>query len=298
MRLLQDLFDKQLQEQIQLSIFLADVIEDELLKRGLHLTSEQKNHLIDELDKNKDNLSDNFSFQINDDGTVQITKKSSEIDLVLDLIEGAEAKVNAIIDNLPKSINDLTDSESEILLQNIKKRASIVSRREKKDQKDFIKQLNQKWGKVLDQLEVFVTFSEELGADFANEIIQAHKEDESPRFTILNHSLARGCQVSKEIITLLRNGFADGAHARWRTLHEIAVETNIINKNDNDLAKKYIDHDLVRKLNTAKAFSKYDKEFGDKNVTKNEIENLENACKELEKLYGKDFLNENGWAVS
>jgi hypothetical protein len=96
----------------------------------------------------------------------------------------------------------------------------------------------------------------------------------------------------------LRNGFADGAHARWRTLHEIAVETNIINKNQDELARKYIAHDLVQKLQAAKAFSKYDQEFGVENVTTQELQDLEVACKELGKLYGQDFLNENGWAAS
>ncbi len=298
MRQLQDSFDKQLQDQIKLPIFLADVIEDELGKRDIHLTIKQKRELISELDKNKDNLKESLSIQINDDGTIQITNKSDGANLELDLLDGAEAKMNAIFENLPSIINDSSDVESEKMLSNIKRRTSLILRGNKRYQKSFNKQLNQKWGKVLDLLEVFVELSEEIGADFTDDIIKAPTEDTSPRFTVLSRSHARSCQVSKEIITLLRNGFADGAHARWRTLHEIAVETNIINRNENELAKKYIDYDLVQKLQSARAFHKYDQEFGGENVTQQELQDLEIACKELVKSYGQDFLTENGWAVS
>ena len=139
--------------------------------------------------------------------------------------------------------------------------------------------------------------SEEIGAEFTDEILNSTVEDTSPRFTVLSRSHARSCQVSKEIITLLRNGFGDGAHPRWRTLHEIAVETNIINKNEDELARRYLDHDLVQKLQSARAFHKYDQEFSGQNVTQEELQDLEIACKELVKLYGQDFLNENGWSV-
>jgi len=297
MRQLQDLFDKQLQDQLKFHIFLADVIEDELSKQDIHLTAKQKKQLISDLDKSKDNLNDRLSIQINDDGTIQITNKSDGGELELDLLDSAEAKMSAIRENLPSTINDSSDTESEKYLANIKKRTSLILRETKKYQKSFNKQLDKKWGKLLDLLEVFVVLSEDIGAEFTDNVINAPTKNISPRFTILSRSHARSCQVSKEVITLLRNGFADGAHARWRTLHEIAIETNIINRNDDELAKKYISHDLVHKWQDAKAFSKYDKEFGDENVTKEELQDLDIACKELVKSYGQDFLNENGWAV-
>ena len=34
---------------------------------------------------------------------------------------------------------------------------------------------------------------------------------------------ARACQIAREVLTLLYAGFAEGAMARWRALHELAV---------------------------------------------------------------------------
>ena len=297
MRQLQDLFDKQIQDQFRFSVFLADVIESELRKRDIHLTVEQKQQLVKKLEKNKDSLNDSMSIQINDDGSIEITDGGGESDFELDLLDSAKPKMNALLENFPSIINDASDAESEKYLGNIKKRTSSILKGNSKHQKNFNKQLNKKWGKLLDLLEVFVVLSEDIGAEFTDCIINSLSGDMPPRFTVLSHSHARSCQVAKEIITLLRNGFADGADARWRTLHEMAVETNIINRNDDELAKKYIDHDLVHKWKTAKAFSEYDQEFSGGIITKEELQDLEIASEELVKLYGKDFLNENGWAV-
>src|SRR5437870_8332031 len=55
----------------------------------------------------------------------------------------------------------------------------------------------------------------------------------------------RACQVTDEIITLLENGFADGAMARWRTLHEIAVVTSLISQHGIELAERYVAYQAV-----------------------------------------------------
>jgi len=69
--------------------------------------------------------------------------------------------------------------------------------------------------------------------------------------SILIRLLTRGCQVTDEIICLLENGFADGAMARWRTLHEIA-----------DIAKRYVDHQAVESKRKLDKYLACYKDFG------------------------------------
>lgn len=298
MRRLQELFDKQIQERLEFSSFVADIFEEELIKKGIHLTDVQKSQLIKGLQKTKDNLDDGLNIRIGDDGNLLVTNKGDSADLEIDIIESADVKMKEIIEDIPSIINISVETESKAYLAGIKKRVPAILREHRKEQKGFGKHLNNKWGNVLDLLEVFILVSTEIGSEF-NDSIRSNTELEiSPRFEVLSRSHARSCQIALEILSLLRNGFADGAHARWRTLHEIAVETNIINKNEDDLARKYLDHDLVLKLQTARVFSKYDQKYGGENVTKEELEDLEIACKELGELYGQAYLNENGWAVN
>ena len=65
--------------------------------KGFRIKAKQKTQLISELDKNKDNLNDSSTIQINDDGSVQVVNKNGGADFEIDILEGAEAKMNAII---------------------------------------------------------------------------------------------------------------------------------------------------------------------------------------------------------
>jgi hypothetical protein len=50
---------------------------------------------------------------------------------------------------------------------------------------------------------------------------------------------ARACQVAAEILALMQHGFADGAMARWRTLHEIAVIATFLRDRGEVMAERY-----------------------------------------------------------
>jgi len=229
MRRLQDLFEKRIQEQIEFASFAADILQAELGKKGIQLTTAQKTQLIKGLKERveKDDLGEGVSIQIDDAGNLQVAKESGNSEFEIDISEGAETKVNKILEDLPSILNESADAECDILLKDIRRRKNALLRDAQKNQKRFSKHLNKRWGEVLVLLELFVLVSQEIGAEF-NESIRNNAEKEiSPRFEMLSRSHARSCQVALEILTLLQNGFADGAHARWRTLHEIAVETNI-----------------------------------------------------------------------
>ena len=57
--------------------------------------------------------------------------------------------------------------------------------------------------------------------------------------------------MADEIICLLENGFADGAMARWRTLHEIAIVAIVLSKHGEDIAQGYLDHQAVESKRAA-----------------------------------------------
>jgi hypothetical protein len=46
-------------------------------------------------------------------------------------------------------------------------------------------------------------------------------------------------------------GYASGAHARWRTLHEIAVVALFIAQEDNSTAERYVHHRFVKSYEDA-----------------------------------------------
>ncbi|NJM53745.1 MAG: hypothetical protein HC846_10380 [Blastocatellia bacterium] len=76
-------------------------------------------------------------------------------------------------------------------------------------------------------------------------------------FEVLLSLYARACLVSSEILVLLKAGFPDGSHARWRTLHEIAVVAMFIEKHGKEVAERYLLHEYVEDYKGAMQHQKY-----------------------------------------
>lgn len=144
------------------------------------------------------------------------------------------------IDN-PEELTDAIDEfmsnklkpSTALLLKNIKRNANRDIKRISEYQKGFEKRLIKKWGEPLLHLEVFIRQCLSEGNDFNKKFREKAAKENDYLFEVLTRLHGRSCQVANEILVLLRSGYSDGGHARWRTLHEIAL------KYGNDFLKNY-----------------------------------------------------------
>jgi uncharacterized protein YkvS len=173
----------------------------------------------------------------------------------------------------------------------------------KVDQQEFQSRLEQRWYKGLVLFKSLITLSEEAGI---NSIEAFRSREENVKLDFIDNVLfkihARAVQTSKEVYTLIYNGFPDGALARWRSLHENNVIFRVLVKNYKDLE---FTHNLVQRY---KDFSEIErsKEISLYNIAKpklnlnpldNKIER-EYALRKREILdkYGVNFDKPNMWA--
>ncbi len=113
---------------------------------------------------------------------------------------------------------------------------------------------------------------------------------------VLTRLHGRACQVTEEIICLISSGLADGAMARWRTLHEIAITAFLIKDQGEKLAKRYIDHEHIESFKAARDYQDCCKRLDCEPIANEEFDNLELGYNKLLKKYGSDFKNQYGWA--
>lgn len=103
---------------------------------------------------------------------------------------------------------------------------------------------------------------------------------------------------AQEIGDLLLSGYVDGAMIIWRSLYENAVILLILAlENDPALADKFYSHSLRNSQKKVVSYNKHHKELKFKPLPKSTANNLQTSIQNVEKQYGKDFLDtEFGWA--
>jgi hypothetical protein len=120
------------------------------------------------------------------------------------------------------------------------------------------------------------------------------KKGDNVKFETLLRMHARSCQISSEILELLKGGFADGAMARWRTLYELSVISNYLVDKPNELIQRYLDYYFVENYFEVLEYQKNCVKLGYEALEQDEFREIERGIIELKKRYGEDFVKPYG----
>jgi hypothetical protein len=115
---------------------------------------------------------------------------------------------------------------------------------------------------------------------------------------LLIRLLVRACQVTDEIICLLENGLADGAMARWRTLHEIAVVATVVSQHGESIAERYLAHQAVESKRAMDKYLACYQQLGYRPLAVREQKQVVRNYDKAVAQYGKPFKTDYGWAAS
>jgi hypothetical protein len=95
----------------------------------------------------------------------------------------------------------------------------------------------------------------------------------------------------------MRAGYADGAAARWRTLHEISVTAAFLIEHGEDSAERYLAHFSCEQLKSARLYEQHLRKLGYGPLGPKFVQSLESEVDGLRQQYGDDFRHDNGWAA-
>jgi len=224
-----------------------------------------------------------------------------------------EALVNIFITELEKSGKNIEDIDnldlllSEVIIKASKKSAVPVLntlkenvpkmlRQRRNELRLFRKRLNIKWKKPLDLLEMLLVISTEAGESFNSEYREEASKKEDFVFDVLVRLHGNACLIGNEIIALLQSGFPDGAHSRWRTMHEISVVGSFIKKHGNEVAERYLLHDAIESYKAMLIHKEYAEFLGYSPLSVSESENIIRIKRSLCERFGRNYSNNYGWA--
>ncbi|HEX4435658.1 MAG TPA: DUF5677 domain-containing protein [Solirubrobacteraceae bacterium] len=166
---------------------------------------------------------------------------------------------------------------------------------DEEERTSFEARLYDRWGLALDLLRLFRQGCLEAGVEF-HELHRPASGDAMYKALVKLH--ARSCLVADEVIALLRGGFASGAHARWRTAHEIAVVGFFISGHGQETAERYLLHDAVESARAAIDYQQHASKLGYQPFSAEEIASIEDAVATLVARFGGPYYRQYGWAAA
>lgn len=203
-----------------------------------------------------------------------------------ELDEALRLEIDAITD---KAANEYC----RVLLSNADKTLA----EQRKFRRGFESRLEEGWHRALGIFHLVQVLCTQFGAEFNDK----RRPDAAARqdfvFEALTRLHGRACLTASEIGALLRTGHATGANARWRTMHELAVVMMFIAQHGHDVARRYLEHQIVEMYRGAVTHQEYCELLGEEPLSKEEIEDLQSRCGELVTKYGRDYKKDYGWAT-
>ena len=222
---------------------------------------------------------------------LQITFTKEDSDGVVKWVEGFLEK--DLQDLLLKMQHDLASKT----FATLKRRWPAESRRQKQEILEFRSRLCGRWKTGISKLHMLVTMGRELG-DNINRDARKNLDTLGPMVVdALTRLHARSCQVAEEVIVLLETGFANGAMARWRTMHEIAVTAAFISEHGNDCAQRYADHQIVESYRGAQEYEAVHKRLGYAPIPPKDLDEIRTRYDKIIQRHGKAFGGQYGWAA-
>ncbi|MDN7934979.1 DUF5677 domain-containing protein [Burkholderia metallica] len=161
----------------------------------------------------------------------------------------------------------------------------------------FQERLFETWRAPLTRLDSLIAMCMEIGSEINVEYRSPGAHSPSSRRNITTRLHTRAVQIANEISCLLKGGYADGAMARWRSLHETTVILAFLGRHDDALASRFVDFQAIIRLKAATEYNEHHAALGFDPIDQAELAQYQTDRDAMLAKYGPSFANENGWAA-
>lgn len=198
---------------------------------------------------------------------------------------------------MPQVIEGFTKDASQVLLRRIRKQWPEVQAEHERNRAEFMETIQLIWGDALDKLDMLMATADSVGGQSIAVALASRSKKRIAITAALDRLHVRGIQVATEVLTLLREGFADAAFSRWRTLHEISVVAMVLGDHGDELAIRYLDHDVVEAQRAAEVFQRCHPKEAAKRKNVAELRQTKAEYDAVVAHYGQAFKSPYGWAA-
>ena len=217
----------------------------------------------------------------------------SEVDFSSDL----DARARKFRESLASELDKLSEKTAGEMLSDAEDRWPEVSQHARDDMLSFRKGLHSTWKEPIEKFRMLRAICFELGCDFARDLNEKPPKGKDSLREALVVSHVRSCQIAGEILYLIEGGFADGAMARCRSLHEIAVIVMFLSMCGEEVARRYLAHRIVDLNKDAIKYYDLMQASGNADIGERDDDSRIIGYRRAMEEFGNDFRNPYGWAA-
>lgn len=134
-----------------------------------------------------------------------------------------------------------------------------------------------------------------LGYEVAQRVTR-EVEHPGPKLDALIGLHGRVLRTAAEVRLLTMNGFAAGAEARWRSLHEIAVVAHVLHAADVSIAGRYLAYADVEAWDDLRQYQQSAERLGREPFSDEHVHAAKEAATSVIEQFGDEMAHPNGWA--
>lgn len=209
----------------------------------------------------------------------------------------------AHVDAEEARVQRLLEVSKQVHLDDWNSQKQDLLRRKREWRAGFEASIRQRWGEALDDYEMVVEAAMSMWTEFNKRWFYPARAAEDHQTVSLIELHSRCLRVAQEVLALLSAGYAPGAHARARTMQELAVVAIFLRENPPSVARRYREHAAVERCKRAIEYnatlSGDRTNRGYEPIDDATIKALTDERDRLKKRYGPDFVKGSyGWAAS
>jgi hypothetical protein len=206
------------------------------------------------------------------------------------------AEEQQLVDGIVAKIRRGLSDASKRFGVRVVRHGSMILRGRRIRSQGFQERLYSRWSGPLDLYELCLYVAQNCGDYFNRKFRPKTAVGNDYQFEAMVRLQAGAVRVAGEIYALLLSGYASGAHARWRTLHEIAVTALFIAQENKETAERYMHHLFVKSYEDSLQYQKHAKKLKVKPLTQRELRRIKKDYLAVIARYGEDFRKGYAWA--
>ncbi|MFD1035956.1 DUF5677 domain-containing protein [Sphingomonas hankookensis] len=289
---LQSLLEEQLATMPR--IIATELVRDKLKAAGHAENEKLVEQIVDQLlgagsDEEDGDDRDVLEFETDEEFVLEFTDADSA---------RAQEYVDKISETIPELIHGVAETAAVKMLRRYERDWATWRDAADIQMDQFRFNLQARWGKGFDALRMLIELSRDIGTDFHRRASRSRSRRRAHLNKALSHLHVRAIQIASEIMVLMENGYADGAMARWRTLHEAACVAMVLGDGGEMLAERYLAHEIVEAKKGLGQYQQCHPKLGYAPFSKRAAARIQRDYAEAISRYGKEFGGDYGWVAA